>query len=111
MFLRRFQTFLGANGSGSINVTMDNTAKEWVIRQVSVTTATANPNCVCALYFNDSYLHHTPLGSLDSATGPPYPILGAGDVLMVRWTGGTPGDQATVNLYHDEVFAGTGGMT
>jgi len=103
-----YQTIINPDGSARIDVNPNNTAVEWVIRQASVNTNTINLNCMAALYFNDAYLHSTPLGSLDSATGPPYPIVGAGDIFTATWGQGTAGDQANLTILYDEVPAGTG---
>lgn len=62
---------------------------------------------MAAIYHNDAYLHSTPIGSLDTATGPPYPIVGPGDLFTVYWSGGHYDDQATATIWYEEGPAGT----
>lgn len=105
---RRYQTRLSSTGTGQIDVSPNNGAMEWKLFQVSVLTQTMNRNCMAALVHNDAYLHSTPNGSLDAATGPPYPIINSADVFSVYWSGGTPNDQATLTIWYDEVPVGSG---
>ena len=104
---RQYQTIIDAKGVARIDITPNNAAMEWKIFQVPIFTETFVVGCVGAVFHNDSYLHSTPNGSLDAAAGPPYPIVGPGDVFTVSWTGGHPGDQATVTIWYEENPAGT----
>lgn len=104
---RQYQTFLDSNGVGRIDITPSNVAMEWKIFQVPIFTKTFTSGCIGAIFHNDSYLHSTPIGSLDAAAGPPYPIITSGDVFTISWTGGKPGDQATATIWYEENPAGT----
>lgn len=104
---RQYQTTLDHTGAGRVDIQPTNVAMEWEIQQIPVNTKVYSPNCVCAIYHNDSYLHSTPIGSQDTATGPPYPIVGPGDMLTITWAGGVAGDQATATIWYTEGPAGT----
>lgn len=108
---RQYQLFLDQNGAGRIDIQPNNSAMEWKIFQVPIFTKTFVTNCVGALYHNGAYLHSTPIGSLDSASGPPYVILNSTDVLTIAWTGGLAGDQATATIWYEEYPAGTASAT
>lgn len=104
---RQYQMYLNNAGSATIEISPNNAAMEWEIHQVSVSTKSPVQGCIAALYHNGAYLHSTPIGSLDSATGPPYPIVNTNDVFSIEWTNGVPNDQATATIWYNENPTGT----
>lgn len=107
LVLRGFQLTLDAQGNGQINVGPDITNVEWDIFQISVRTKTFTPACSIEILHNGFFLCGSPLGSLDTATGPPDIVVSSSDELLVAWFNGTPHDLATVGVEYNENPSGT----
>ena len=99
---RQYQGKIGPSGTGSVDVSHNNTAMEWDVYQISVTCGTMGATCVVILYVNGAFLCATPQGSGDTATGPPDVILSTTDILTATWQLGTIGDTVTVNIWFNE---------
>lgn len=104
---RRYQVQLDSTGAGSLNIDPNNAAMEWDINQISVQTNPLVNGCICALFFNGAYIHHTMFGSQDSAQGNPNTLVAPNDELTVAWTNGPPNGQGTVSIWFEENPSGT----
>jgi hypothetical protein len=98
---------LDSTGGGAVNVGPSITNMEWDIYQISVTTTRIVASCQAQILHNGFFLCATPVGSRDTATGPPDIVVRPGDDLTVQWIDGAVGDLATVGVWYNENPVGT----
>lgn len=102
---RGYQTRVRPDGTATIDVAPDIVNAEWEVHQISVKCT--SPGCEAQVLYNTFFLCATPQGWLDTATGPPYPIVSAANPITVSWAYGTEGDQATVSILYVENPSGS----
>lgn len=100
-----------ANGKAEIDITPNNPAVKWIIKQVGVENLNfASAATTVTLYHNgyilapSAFLTPTPNGLAASASGEPYTELAYSETLSVMLQGATLGDVIRVNAEYDEVF-------
>lgn len=102
---RSYTTKLDSGGNGSIDITPLTAAMQWNIDQISVSTKTFTANCQAVLQYNKLFLAFSPIGSIDTATGPPNVVIKPNDILTIVWVGGAANDTATITIWYDEEVA------
>ena len=96
-------TPLNASGNGNNQLQNNNSARLWVIVQISVITAPEAPGCTCKLspptgIVDTSYF----AGTGDVAGGEPY-FLFSGDFVAFTWTNGPANGQGLATYFYYEV--------
>jgi len=96
---------LDGSGNGSVSLSPQNNRVVWNVTTVSVQGSSSNPMPTATAFLGSTALGGTYAGSNDSddVDVTVYP----GQLLTVRWTGGTPGASATAYAYG--TFTTTGG--
>lgn len=91
------------NGSGNAAITIKptNSRRYWSVQQVSVAQATAPIGAACTLTKNGVFVTNL-VAQGDSAAGDPPVLLHGQDVMVVTFTGCTPGAVAQVFVIYDE---------
>jgi hypothetical protein len=96
------QVTLNASGNGQVVFKTSNANQSWLVTGVAVNTLNTNaPVPVVGIYLNTPSSMGNSQGATWSgnrATASTSTIVGPCDQLFITWTGGTPGDQATVSL-------------
>jgi len=94
-------------GQATITIRVTNTAVEWDIYQISVTTTTQASNVYVDILYNGFFLCNSYQGQKDTATGPPDVVLQPSDVLTIVFNGIATGDTPTVGMWYNENPTGT----
>lgn len=91
-----------ASGTVTIPFTHNKSGIQWVVSQLTNSTSPFRVGSVLTVQKNGQYVTSTPLASGDAATGPPFLILNASDVLSFVFSGMTSGDQCTATIFYTE---------
>lgn len=75
---------------------------QWVVSQLANSTSPFRVGSVLTVTRNGLYVSSTPLASGDAATGPPFLLLNASDVLLFTFTGMTLNDQCVGTIFYTE---------
>lgn len=96
------QTYTGVtNAAGVCTVTIDPDRQQtWVVSQISNEMSTAPATATCAVRKN-GYLITVLIPQADTAAGDPYVTVLPSDVLIVQWTGATPGAIGKVLAFYE----------
>jgi hypothetical protein len=90
--------------SGTVTIPFGHTKSgiQWVVSQLANSTSPFRVGSVLTVQRNGQYITSTPLASGDAATGPPFLLLNASDVLNFIFTGMTSGDQCVGTIFYTE---------
>lgn len=96
------QKVTAASGTSQIDFQHGKAGVQWIVSQMANSTSPFRVGSVMTVNRNMRYVTSTPLAGGDAATGPPFLLLNAADVLSFIFTGMTVGDYITVTLYYAE---------
>jgi hypothetical protein len=93
-----------APASGTVTIPFQHykTGLQWVVSQMTNSTSPFRVGSVLTVNRNGTFITNTPLASGDAATGPPFLLLNASDVLNFVFTGMTLGDTCTATIFYTE---------
>lgn len=93
-----------APASGTVTIPFQHykTGLQWVVSQMANSTQPYRVGSVLTVNRNGLYVTSTPLASGDAATGPPFLLLNASDVLNFVFTGMTLGDLCSATIFYTE---------
>lgn len=93
---------VGASGLARLDFIHGKTGIQWIVSQLSNSTSPFRVGSTLSIQRNNLYVTSTPLASGDTATGPPFLLLNAADVLSFIFSGMTSGDQVLATIYYSE---------
>lgn len=102
-----FSVKVGASGVAAIPFVHNKAGIQWIVSQMTNSTSPFRVGSVLNVQRNGLLITSTPLAGGDAATGPPFLLLNAADVLLFTFTGMTSGDQCTATIFYSEVLWST----
>lgn len=95
-------TTAAADGTAVVSFSPTQPGLCWVVAQWSNETIPFRAGSTCTVRKNGRFYSSTPLGSGDTAFGPPAIVLFRGNTLDFSWTGLTLGDEVIATLFYNE---------
>jgi hypothetical protein len=116
--IKPYTAAVNSNGFGVVQITQNNHGLAWQIMQIGMSLGLNANSPQCAANINSipfvsstvmatsvfaSLTGQAPIALTSVFSGPPYPVLEAGDELTVGVIGATAGDTFTVGLFINEI--------